>query len=103
MIAVVIPCYLSAASVLPLIACIGEAVDHIIVVDDACPEETGRVVQRDCRDPRVDVVFHSAKCTAPYPGKRCEVSLETSGQFSKLYIIISSHIFCLFFFKVLYQ
>lgn len=35
---------------------VGEEVDHIIVVDDACPDQTGSVVERACTDPRVQVL-----------------------------------------------
>jgi dolichol-phosphate mannosyltransferase len=34
------------------------AVSNIIVVDDACPENTGSFVRDNCRDPRVEVVIH---------------------------------------------
>ncbi len=55
-IAVVIPCYRVRSQILPLLACIGTEVDHIIVVDDACPEESGRYVRENCSDPRVRIL-----------------------------------------------
>jgi glycosyltransferase involved in cell wall biosynthesis len=58
MIAVVIPCYKVSRSILQVIASIGPEVGSIYVIDDACPEMSGRQVQENCRDPRVKVLFH---------------------------------------------
>lgn len=58
-IAVVIPCYRVARQVLGVIDRIGAEVRFIIAVDDACPESTGDVIERDCRDGRVHVVRHA--------------------------------------------
>lgn len=58
-IAVVIPCYRVAAHVVDVIARIGPEVGWIIAVDDACPEHTGDVIERDCADPRVRVLRHA--------------------------------------------
>jgi glycosyltransferase involved in cell wall biosynthesis len=55
-IAVVVPCYRVGALVLDVIARIGPEVGWIFVVDDACPQHTGDIVERECRDPRVRVV-----------------------------------------------
>lgn len=57
-IAVVMPCYRVASQALAVIDRIGDEVGWIIVVDDACPEKTGDVIERDCRDPRVIVIRH---------------------------------------------
>ncbi len=43
-IAVVVPCYRVRAQVLDVIGAIGEGVDAIYVVDDACPEGSGDLV-----------------------------------------------------------
>lgn len=59
MIAVVIPCYRTKAYILPLIAQLGTEVDKIYVIDDACPEMTGKYVKTECRDPRLTVLFHT--------------------------------------------
>lgn len=59
MIAVVIPCFKVANSILDVIASIGPEVEAIYVVDDACPQFSGKLVQEKCNDPRVSVVFHS--------------------------------------------
>ncbi len=57
-IAVVIPCYRVSRQVLGVIGGIGPEVDWIIVVDDACPERSGDLVERACGDPRVTVLRH---------------------------------------------
>jgi len=54
--AVVIPCYRVRAQILPLLARIGTEVDYIVVVDDACPEESGQLVREKCTDYRVTVL-----------------------------------------------
>jgi dolichol-phosphate mannosyltransferase len=54
--AVVIPCYRVSKHILRLLPRIGPEVDLIYVVDDACPEKSGELVERDCRDPRVRVI-----------------------------------------------
>jgi len=58
-IAAVIPCYREKAAVLEVIAAIGKDVSHIYVIDDACPDETGKHVTENCRDARVEVVTHT--------------------------------------------
>ena len=55
-IAVVIPCYRVRSQILPLIQQIGAEVDWVIVVDDACPEESGQYVRENCSDRRVTVL-----------------------------------------------
>ncbi|HKZ10552.1 MAG TPA: glycosyltransferase family 2 protein [Rhodanobacteraceae bacterium] len=57
-IAVVIPCYRVASHVLGVINRIGPEVGWIIAVDDACPENSGGVIERECRDPRVRILRH---------------------------------------------
>jgi len=57
-IAVVVPCYRETAHVLDVIEGIGDEVAHVLVVDDACPDGTGRHVQAHCDDPRVEVLTH---------------------------------------------
>ncbi len=60
MIAVVIPCYRVRDRILDVLREIGEECDRIYVVDDACPEATGKWVEQECRDPRVRVLCHAA-------------------------------------------
>ena len=57
-VAVVVPCFRVSGQVLDVLRRIGPEVARVFVVDDACPEHTGDVVERDCRDPRVAVLRH---------------------------------------------
>lgn len=59
MISVVIPCYKAKKTILNVLERIPELVDSIVVVDDKCPEESGKYVQDMCHDPRVNVIYHS--------------------------------------------
>lgn len=54
-IAVVIPSYRAKAHVLEVIAGIPALVERIYVVDDACPEGSGALVEAQCSDVRVRV------------------------------------------------
>jgi len=58
--AAIIPCYKVGTAVLSVIDKMPMYVNHIIVVDDACPDGSGKLVQSNCRDPRVEVIFHTA-------------------------------------------
>lgn len=58
MIAVVIPSYRVKAMILDVLSKIGPEVSRIYVVDDACPEQSGRFVAENCSDQRVSVIFH---------------------------------------------
>jgi dolichol-phosphate mannosyltransferase len=58
-VAVVIPCYRVSAQVQDVLARIGPEVTRIFVVDDACPENTGDLVEAQCRDARVSVIRHA--------------------------------------------
>lgn len=57
-IAVAIPSYKVQNHVLEVIARVPPQVQRIYVVDDKCPEGSGALVQRQCSDPRVRVIFH---------------------------------------------
>lgn len=57
-IAVVIPCYRVRATILDVIGGIGPECASILVVDDGCPEKSGALVERECADPRVRVLYH---------------------------------------------
>ncbi len=59
-IAVVIPAYKVSQTILSVIGEVGAEVTKIYVVDDGCPEQTGIVVQKNCLDPRVEVLFNRA-------------------------------------------
>lgn len=58
-IAVIIPCFKARAHVCGVLASIGADVWRVYVVDDACPEQTGKRVDTEVSDPRVRVLFHS--------------------------------------------
>jgi len=57
-VAVVIPAYRVTRHVLQVIEAIGPAVQRIYVVDDACPDRSGDLVERSCTDERVRVLRH---------------------------------------------
>lgn len=58
LVAVVIPCYKVKKQILGVLAGIGPEVTLIYVVDDCCPEGSGRLVQSECKDNRVRVLYH---------------------------------------------
>jgi dolichol-phosphate mannosyltransferase len=58
-VAVVIPAFRVSRHILDVIRQIGEEVHRIYVVDDACPEQSGALVQTQFQDPRVSVIRHS--------------------------------------------
>lgn len=57
-IAVVIPSYKVTKHVLNVIAAIGNEVWRIYVIDDACPDNSGKLVEAQCTDPRVSVIYN---------------------------------------------
>ncbi|QDT93023.1 Undecaprenyl-phosphate mannosyltransferase [Gimesia algae] len=58
-IAVVIPCYKVHQHILSVIAGIGEECSQIYIVDDCCPEGSGKLVETTVTDKRVKVVYHT--------------------------------------------
>ena len=54
----VVPCYREKERILAVLDKFDDAVDHIIVVDDACPDGTGRHVKNQSKDQRVQVIVH---------------------------------------------
>jgi glycosyltransferase involved in cell wall biosynthesis len=58
-IAVVVPCFRVSRQIMGVLAAIGPEVERVFVVDDACPEHTGDLVERACTDPRVRVLRHA--------------------------------------------
>ncbi len=56
-IAVIIPCYRVSAHIAEVISTIPDIVDHIIVVDDACPEGSGKQAEA-LGKPNVTVIRH---------------------------------------------
>ncbi|MBN1434358.1 glycosyltransferase, partial [Candidatus Fermentibacterales bacterium] len=59
-VAVVMPCFRTSDRVLGVLSAIGPEVGRVYCVDDACPEETGRLIERSCSDPRVTVLYHES-------------------------------------------
>lgn len=57
-IAVVIPSYKVTAHILDVIDKIGAEVDIIFISDDCCPDGTGSLVEKYCKDPRVRVIYN---------------------------------------------
>lgn len=57
-IAVVIPCYKVRKHILEVINGIGPECNRIFVVDDKCPESSGRYVEENCVDSRVTVLYN---------------------------------------------
>ena len=57
-IAVVIPCYNVAQEIIGVLERIGPECSQIYVIDDACPQHSGDVVEARCSDPRVSVIRH---------------------------------------------
>ncbi|WP_306460404.1 glycosyltransferase family 2 protein [Rhodanobacter denitrificans] len=56
-VAAVIPCYKVTRHILSVIEAIGPECSIIYVVDDKCPDLSGLLVQKECRDKRVRVLF----------------------------------------------
>lgn len=58
-IAVVIPCFRVTQAILGVLSKIGDEVSMIFVIDDKCPDGSGRMVREQVSDPRVQVIFHA--------------------------------------------
>ncbi|MCG8547304.1 MAG: glycosyltransferase family 2 protein [Alphaproteobacteria bacterium] len=58
-IAVVIPCFREGGSILQVLGRVPPEIRSIYVVDDACPDDTGTLVERECDDQRVRVLRHN--------------------------------------------
>lgn len=59
MIAVVIPAFKTRSRILDVIEEIGPSVKNIYVVDDGCPQDTGKFVLEETHDKRIQVIFHN--------------------------------------------
>ena len=57
-IAVVVPSYRVTSHVVQTLSEIGKEVSYIFVIDDACPDGSGKLVQEKVSDSRVKVIFH---------------------------------------------
>ena len=58
-IAIVIPSYRVKRHILEVIEAVPSFIKRIYVVDDACPEDSGEYVRRECRDLRIRVLRHA--------------------------------------------
>jgi dolichol-phosphate mannosyltransferase len=58
-IGVVIPAYKVSAHIMSVLRSLGPEVDRICVVDDACPEHSGQLVEREAQDDRITVLYHA--------------------------------------------
>ncbi|WP_447591771.1 glycosyltransferase [Stenotrophomonas rhizophila] len=58
-VAVVIPCYKVTQHIVGVVNAIGPEVERIYCVDDACPDNSGDMIERDVHDPRVVVIRHT--------------------------------------------
>ena len=56
----VVPCYRERRRILAVLSKFDDTVNHIIVVDDACPDKTGEIVTKQCKDERVEVIVNTA-------------------------------------------
>jgi glycosyltransferase involved in cell wall biosynthesis len=56
--AVIIPCYRVKRHISDVIGKIGPYIKTIYVIDDCCPEQTGRFVHEHLTDPRIRVLYH---------------------------------------------
>lgn len=56
-IAVIIPCFRVRKHILSVIESVPKNIESILVIDDACPENSGKFVKDNTKDPRVEVIF----------------------------------------------
>lgn len=56
---VVIPCYKVSKEICDVVLSIPSFVDKIIIVDDCCPEDSGKMVESIAKDSRIQVIRHS--------------------------------------------
>ena len=57
-VAVIIPCYKVTAHICEVISAIGPEVHAVYCVDDACPDGSGKFIEKEVHDSRVTVLFH---------------------------------------------
>lgn len=57
---VVIPTFKVSEQIISVVNSIGPEVSKIIVVDDACPESSGRLLQEALSDPRLEIIYHKS-------------------------------------------
>jgi len=59
LVAVVIPAFKVSGHIVKVVESIGPEVSKIIVVDDACPDQSGNLLQKMIFEPRLEVIYHS--------------------------------------------
>lgn len=57
-VALVIPAYRVSDALPRIIGSIPNTVNRIFVVDDGCPDSSGKILQEQCQDSRLEVLFH---------------------------------------------
>jgi len=57
-IAIVIPCFKSKKTILAILKKIDKSVKKILIIDDCCPEKTGRYIISKVKDSRIQVIFN---------------------------------------------
>ena len=57
---VVIPAFKVSEHIAKVVNSIGSEVTMIIVVDDSCPESSGRLLQKQLNEPRLEIIFHES-------------------------------------------
>lgn len=55
---VVIPCFKVRQHIMGVIEKIPAEINHIFIVDDCCPEKTGIFVNKNCKDPRIQIILN---------------------------------------------
>lgn len=55
---IVIPAFRAKKTILGVVSNVGKSVEKIIVVDDACPESTGKYLKTQSKDKRIQVITH---------------------------------------------
>ncbi len=58
-IAVIIPCYKVINHIEGVISSIPPYVDHVIAVDDKCPQNSGKFIEMNCKDPRITILYNN--------------------------------------------
>ena len=57
-IGVVVPVFRCSEQIVDVLSRMGKEVHSIYVVDDACPENSGKLVSASCSDSRIKVIYH---------------------------------------------
>ncbi len=57
-IAVIVPCYRVKDQVMDVLSAMPENVWRVYCVDDACPDESGKLIEKESKDSRVKTLFH---------------------------------------------